>query len=123
MKISAKLGVIALCFIMTACDKVNMEQVGNIGTELVAQSVQNECQQTLQNNEGNIGGLANVVLSEEQKQAVCTCVGGEIKNSLKPEELQKLFNNGSVNTDMVSTLVANTINTCVGELTPNNTQQ
>lgn len=102
---------------LTACNDPNVAQtaknlgldnLGEIGGNLVASAIKNECDNQLNNQEG----VVDLVLTAEQKANICTCVSDDIKNNLTADKLGEVVKDGKVQTQVLTTMVTGAMAKC-----------
>lgn len=107
-------------FALTACDNPNVQQtaknlgvenITDIGTNMIANAVQTECENQLQNG----GEFADLILTAEQKANLCGCTANELKVSLSQDKLAGFIKNGAVDTQAISDVVTGAMATCTAK--------
>lgn len=102
---------------LTACNdpniqqtakNLNLDQLGEIGSNLAVNAIKNECENQLNNQEG----VVDLVLSAEQKANICTCVSDDIKNNLTADKLSEVIKDGKVQTQVLTTMVTGAMAKC-----------
>lgn len=102
---------------LTACNdpniqqtakNLNLDQLGEIGSNLAVNAIKNECENQLNNGQG----VVDLVLSAEQKANICTCVSDDIKNNLTADKLSEVIKDGKVQTQVLTTMVTGAMAKC-----------
>lgn len=92
--------------------------LGDIGSNLFTQMVDNTCRSQL--NAQSFYKTATAVMTAEQKQAfennVCGCVASEAPNSISMSEIAQAATNSSVRTQIVGKAMTKTLGTCVQKM-------
>jgi len=113
-----KLSVLCIALFLTACNdpniqqtakNLNLEQVSEIGSNLLVNAVKTECENQLKNQEG---GVADLVFTAEQKAALCGCVSDELKGNLTAEKFQNIIKDGGVDTSVLTSMVTSAMAVC-----------
>lgn len=108
-------GVLAM--FLTACndpniqqtaENLNLDQIGDIGMNLLANGAKNECQNQLSNGQA----WADLVLTAEQKSNICTCVADELKTNINAQTLSEVIKDGQINTSVLTTKVTGVMAVC-----------
>lgn len=109
--------MMVMVFGLTACNDPNvaqtaknlgLDQLGEIGGNLVVNAVKNECENQLNNQQG----VVDLVLSAEQKANVCSCVSDELKVNFTADKLQNIIKDGKVDTSSITSMVTGAMATC-----------
>ncbi|UYZ67443.1 hypothetical protein LP090_06130 [Moraxella bovis] len=113
-----KLSILCLALFLAACDdpniqqtakNLNLDQLGEIGTNLVISTVKIECQNQLNAQENSV---ADLVFTAEQKANICGCVSDELKGNLTAEKSQSFIKDGQVDTNALTGVVTGAIAKC-----------
>lgn len=92
--------------------------LGDIGTTLFTQTVDNTCRSQL--NAQNIYNTVTAVMTAEQKKAlednVCGCVAAEAPKSVSMTELAQAATSSSARTQIVGKAVTKTLGTCAQKM-------
>lgn len=106
-----------MVFGLTACNDPNvsqtaknlgLDQLGEIGSNLVVNAVKNECENQLNNQQG----VVDLVLTAEQKANICGCVAGELQGNLTADKLSTIIKDGKVDTSSITSMVTGAMATC-----------
>lgn len=103
---------------LTACNdpnieqtakNLNLDQLGDIGSNLLVNATKTECENQLANQQGTV---LDLVLTTDQKVAVCDCVANELKANINTQTFNELIKDGKINTDVLTGKVTGVIATC-----------
>ena len=109
--------IVMATILLTACNdpnvaqtakNLNLDQFGEIGGNLVANSVKNECENQINNQQG----VVDLVLTTEQKANICGCVSEELKDELTADKLQNIIKDGKIDTNVLTGVVTKAMATC-----------
>ena len=113
-----KLGLLALsASALMACNDPNlqqtaqnlgMESITDIGANMLANAVQVECENQLQNGDA----FADLVLTPEQKANLCSCTADELKANLSQDKLAGFIKDGAIDTAAISGVVTKAMAVC-----------
>lgn len=112
---------------LTACNDPNvaqtaknlgLDQLGEIGSNLVVNAIKNECENQL-NNQQNV---VDLVLSAEQKANICGCAARELQGGLTADKLSTIVKDGKVDASIITSMVTGAMATCTSpqQTTPQN---
>lgn len=103
--------------VLTACNDPNIQQtaknlgvenITDIGVNMLANAVQSECENQLQNNKA----FTDLVLTAQQKANLCGCTADELKTNLSQDKLSSFIKDGSIDTQAISGVVTRAMATC-----------
>ncbi|WP_435939401.1 hypothetical protein ACSF85_04045 [Moraxella bovoculi] len=113
-----KLSILCPVLLLAACNdpniqqtakNLNLEQVSEIGSNLLVNAVKTECENQLKNQEG---GVANLVFTADQKAVLCSCVSDELKGNLTAEKFQNIIKDGGADTSVLTSMVTSAMAIC-----------
>lgn len=115
-KMMKNTAIILMAFGLMACNdhnvaqtakNLNLDQLTEIGDNLFGNAIKTECANQLENQ-----GVADLILTAEQKAAACECVAKEVKSSLNMQTYNELIKDGKVNTEVLTSKVTGVMATC-----------
>lgn len=95
--------------VQQAAKNLNLDQLGEIGSNLAVNAAKTECQNRLESGQG---GWSDLVLTAEQKATVCDCVSLELKNRLNAETLTAIIKDGKVDAGVLTGKVTEVMAIC-----------
>lgn len=94
---------------------LNLDQLKEVSTNLLVNAAKTECDNQLNNQEG---GVADLVLTPDQKANICDCVVNELKHNLNAQTLQNLTKEGNIDTSVITGMVTGAMATCTAPTEP-----
>lgn len=94
--------------IQQTAKNLGIDEVGNLGSEMLLTTLKAECDNQLNNN----AAFADLILTPEQKANLCQCTGNQIKTSMSSEALLTLAKNGSIDSQVIIDKVAEAMAIC-----------
>ncbi len=94
--------------IQQTAKNLGIDEVGNLGSEMLLTTLRTECENQLNNN----AAFTDLILTAEQKANLCQCTGDEIKTTLSSEALLSIVKQGSIDSQVIIDKVAKAMAIC-----------